>query len=200
MEPRLDCAKLAGSSGAGGSRSTATRVTRGAISLSSSSHFAAYTVLEVCKPSNIAARPREAVNEARADRVDDESTNTIGMVRVARCNASRDGAVLARMTSGASATSSPHICDLSSVCWPPQRIVDPQVTAHGPAVFLHRLREGAARSVCLADHPRATFMSTPTRRILALLRPRRERPRHRRAAEQRDELAARAVAVGTRVS
>jgi hypothetical protein len=43
-----------------GSRSTATRFTSGEISLSSSSHFDADTVLEQNKPSGIAAWPREA--------------------------------------------------------------------------------------------------------------------------------------------
>ena len=68
--------------------------------------------------------------------------------------------------------------------------VDPQVTADGPARLLQALQErpdtrlifriicGCGQEYADAPHP------------LGLLRARRERPRRRRAAEQRDELAA----------
>ena len=57
--------------------------TPGAISLSSSSHFAADAVFEMAKASDIAAGPRQAGDEAGADRIGDMA-KTIGMVRVAR--------------------------------------------------------------------------------------------------------------------
>ena len=53
------------------SRKHATRVTPGAISLSSSSHFAAELVFELRKPGGVAARSRQAVDEAGADRIGD---------------------------------------------------------------------------------------------------------------------------------
>ena len=53
-----------------GSRRTPTRVTRGAISLSSSSHFAAQAVFELDEAGGIAARPRQALDKAVADRID----------------------------------------------------------------------------------------------------------------------------------
>jgi hypothetical protein len=52
-----------------GSRSTAARVTRGAISLSSSSHFPPDAVFEIGKTGGVAARPSQAVDEAGTDRV-----------------------------------------------------------------------------------------------------------------------------------
>ena len=48
----------------------AARVTPGAISLSSSSHFALIRIRND-KAGNVAARPRQALNEAGADRIDD---------------------------------------------------------------------------------------------------------------------------------
>ena len=51
---------------------TATRVTRGAISLSSSSHFPLYAVFERSKTGGVAARPRQALDEAGADRIGDD--------------------------------------------------------------------------------------------------------------------------------
>ena len=55
----------------GGSRSTATRVTLGAICLSSSSHFPLNAVFEHGEAGGVAARPRQAVDEAGADRIGD---------------------------------------------------------------------------------------------------------------------------------
>ena len=42
---------------------------------------------------------------------------------------------------------------------------------------------------CASGSSAGRFISAPTRRTLGLLRARRQRPRGRRAAEQRDELA-----------
>ena len=52
--------------------------------------FAANAVLEQGKSGDVAARPRQAFDEAGADRIDD-LTNTIGTVRVACSNAASDG-------------------------------------------------------------------------------------------------------------
>src|SRR5262249_46702626 len=51
-----------------GSRSTATRVTRGAISLSSSSHF---PLMQQEETGGVAARPRQAFDKTSADRIDE---------------------------------------------------------------------------------------------------------------------------------
>src|SRR5262249_51867318 len=67
--------------------------------------------------------------------------------------------------------------------------VDAHVTADGPARLLQPLRErcDAALSFRIVRGERHEHSDAP--HLLALLRPRRQRPR-RRAAEQRDELAA----------
>ena len=54
-----------------GSRRTATRVTPGAISLSSSSHFALDAVFEQGETGGVASRPRQTLDEAGADRIGD---------------------------------------------------------------------------------------------------------------------------------
>ena len=76
---------------------------RGAISLSSSSHFPLMRYLEAGKTGDVAARPRQAFDEP-SPTGSATRTNTIGMVRVCRSNAS--AAAVATMTSGASATNS----------------------------------------------------------------------------------------------
>ena len=58
---------------------TATRVTPGAISLSSSSHFPLMPYSNMGKAGGIAARPRQAVDKAGADRIETPRT------RSARC-------------------------------------------------------------------------------------------------------------------
>jgi hypothetical protein len=71
-----------------------------------------------------------------------------------------------------------------------QAVFDPHVTADGPAKFRQPLRERSdvfQSSRVTFDHAQE---HTDTPDPLALLRPRRERPRDRRAAEQHDELAA----------
>ena len=99
---------------------TAARVTPGAISLSSSSHFAAHAVFELGETGGVAARPRQAVDKAGADRVGD-LTNTIGTVRVACSNGPTVEAAMARMTSGASATNSAAYLRMRSASPAPQR-------------------------------------------------------------------------------
>ena len=115
--------------------------------------------------------------------------NTIGTVRVACSNGATVALPLARMTSGASATNSAAYLRMRSASPAPQRVVDPHVAAVGPAQLLQPLQErreaglsfrivrGQAHEHADAPHP------------LGLLRARRERPRGRRAAEKRDELA-----------
>ena len=70
--------------------------------------------------------------------------------------------------------------------------VDPHVAAVGPAQLRQRLAGTPRCGPVIPASSAAEAMRTPMRRIpLGLLRARRERPRRRRAAEQRDELAAR---------
>jgi hypothetical protein len=67
--------------------------------------------------------------------------------------------------------------------------VDPHVAADHPAQFAEPLQKcrDADLVFLIVRHPWHEHTNTPN--ALHLLRARRERPRHRRAAEQRDELA-----------
>ncbi len=91
--------------GMAASRRTATRVTGGAICLSSSSHFPLRPYSNVRKPvtlppglARLSTKPAPTGSEV--------SVNTIGMVRVKRRNGPTTDPLDARMTSGASATNS----------------------------------------------------------------------------------------------
>src|SRR5262249_16257977 len=89
-----------------GSRSTTTRVTPGAISLSSSNHF---PLMLYSKTVNPVALPPGCARLATkpAPTGSTTVTNTIGTLRVACCNAATDAVPdAATRTSGASATSS----------------------------------------------------------------------------------------------
>ena len=69
-------------------------------------------------------------------------------------------------------------------------ILDTEVSAVGPASFLQALDEGVAAGLPFRIACRQTAHEhADTPHPAGLLRPRRERPGSRRAAEQRDELA-----------
>src|SRR5215813_9568311 len=108
--------------GLAGSRSTPARVTRGSICLRSSSHFALMPYSNQVKPVALpAGRARLATNPALTGST--TATNTIGIVRVACCNAPTIRLPIARMTSGVSATISATFLRMSSASQPnPQRI------------------------------------------------------------------------------
>ena len=63
-----------------GSRRTAARVTRGAICFEQLQPFRAHAVFELDEAGGVAARPRQAVDEAGADRIGDDART-----RSARC-------------------------------------------------------------------------------------------------------------------
>ena len=167
---------------------TAARVTRGAISLSSSSHFPLVEIFKVSKARDVSTWPRQAIDEAGTDRIDDRSEYNR---HCAGCLEQRPyrRAADPKITSGARRDQfgcvSAQIVGIA--CGPAD--VDPHVAAVGPAQLLQSLQErcntGLALRVvrCLAHK----YANAP--HPLGLLRPRRERPRRRRAAEKRDELA-----------
>src|SRR6516165_8266411 len=168
------------------SRMTAARVTCGAISLSSSNHFApmpySYSIKPVTLPPG-----RARLSTKPAPTGSGVCVNTIGIARVACSNDGTTAPPPARIMSGASGQFRRVSANaLGIACGP--AIVDLHVAAVGPAQFLQPLHERrqaclSFRIVCGEGHEHA---DTP--HPLALLRAHRERPR-RRAAEQRDELA-----------
>src|SRR5262245_53716503 len=103
-----------------GSRRTAARVTPGAISLSSSSHFPLTPYSKLMNP--VALRPGRARLSTKPEPTGSgTSTNTIGTVRVALSNCFAAGAPVDSMTSGVSAANSAAYLRMRSVSPPPQR-------------------------------------------------------------------------------
>ena len=171
-----------------GSRRTAARVTRGAICLSSSSHFALKPYSNCMNPVTLPPG-RARLSTKPAPTGSGTCTNTIGTVRVACCNGPTVGAAMARMTSGASATNSAAYLANALVHRPPpsgcrSRTLRPSVQPN----CCSPCRNAAMRACALRIVRGRVHEHADAPHPLALLRARRQRPR-RRAAEQRDELA-----------
>ena len=104
-----------------GSRTTATRVTLGAISLSSASHFPLKLYSSVINP--VALPPGRARLSTRPAPTGSAMTgNTIGTVRVVCSNGRTVEVPYARITSGPSATNSAACLRMSSALAPAQRV------------------------------------------------------------------------------
>jgi hypothetical protein len=71
-------------------------------------------MFEIHESCDVAAWSWETIDKARSDWISVTSTNTIGTVRVAGCNAATIGAPAARMTSGAMVTVSAACFRISS--------------------------------------------------------------------------------------
>ena len=172
-----------------GSRRTAARVTPGAISLSSSSHFPLDAVFELretrwrCRP----AAPGSRRSRRRPDR-------RRARTRSARCGSPAATAAtvappVARMTSGASATNSAAYLRMRSASPAAQRV---SIRTLRPSVQPNSCspcRNAATRACPSGSSAASAHEHADAPHPLGLLRARRERPRRRRAAEQRDELA-----------
>ena len=143
------------------------------------------------KAGGVAARPRQARDKSRRRPGRSPIANTIGMVRVA-CSIAAV-ATLELVSDDVRRERRPIP--------PPIRGTSVILTAPSEYSIAHVARRRSSRIRCSALRERrqpglsfrssaGTVMSTPMRRHpLGLLRARRERPRRRRAAEQRDELA-----------
>ena len=170
------------------SRSTAARFSPGAICLSSSSHFPLMPNSNRVNPVALPpGRARLATKPAPTGSL--TFTNTMGTWRVA-CSSGVSGEFpLTTMTSGASATSSAARPAQKFAVARTDAVLDPNVAPDDPSQLLQTLTKGCQASLPfrIVRGPRAEHPDAP--HALALLRPRRQRPR-RRAAEQRDELAA----------
>ena len=172
-----------------GSRRTATRVTPGAICLSSSSHFPLKLYSNCDKAGGVAARPRQAIDEAGADRIGDDQRT-----RSARCGspaatAPRSRLPWARMTSGASATNSAAYLRMSSALPAAQRVSIRTLRPIGPAQLLQRLQERCDAGLTFRI---VRGCGHEARRCAACARAAARARRAascRRTAEKRDELA-----------
>jgi hypothetical protein len=104
-----------------GSRRTATRVTSGAICLSSSSHFPPRLNSKFMNP--VALPPGRARLSTKPEATGSETAvNTIGTVRVACSNGATVEVPWTRMTSGASAANSAACLRMSSALAVAQRV------------------------------------------------------------------------------
>src|SRR6516225_5964671 len=168
-----------------GSPSTATRVTLGAICLSSSSHFPLMLYSNSMKP--VALRPGRARLSTKPPATGSAMIgNTIGTVRVACINGPTVEVPGARMTSGASAANSAACLRISG--GPVD--IDPDVAAFDPTEVLQRLPECADPRLILRVILGYGQEYADKAHPLRLLPSRCERP-CRSASEQRDELAPR---------
>ena len=171
-----------------GSRRTAARVTLGAICLSSSSHFPLKPYSNCIKP--VALPPgRARLSTKPAPTGSATFTNTTGTVRVACNNGPKAEVPEARMTSGASAANSAAYLRMLAASPAPQRIIDLQVAAVGPARLLQHLQQCLdARLRVWIVRGRAAVSTRCAASARWLLRARRERPRRRAAEKPRGNL------------
>ena len=142
---------------------TAARVTPGAISLSNSSHFALMPYSNDDKAGGVAARPRQALDEAGADRIGDDQRT-----RSARCG-SPVATAPRRAASGQDDVRRERdqfrrifANALGIACAPAD--VDLHVAAVGPAQLLQPLQERREAGLSFRI-VRGQLMSTPMRRI-----------------------------------
>jgi hypothetical protein len=168
---------------------TAARVTPGAISLSSATPFPADAVFECREARRVAARSRQAGNEAGTDRVYHSDKHD-------RHRARRP----LQRGYDAAGRSQDHIrCErdqLSGISAIPFGVagtpanIDARVTPVGPAQFLQRLHEGNDASLAISIIRGRVHQHADAPHPLGLLPARRKRPSGGSAAEQRDERAA----------
>src|SRR5262249_13234906 len=157
------------------------------ISLSSASHFGLRPYSKTVKPVVLPpGRAKLATKPAPTGSM--TPTNTIGTLRVSRCNAATTGEVTATTTSGASATNSAAYWRQRSAPPAPQTVAMRGVAAAEPPKSREPLREGCHASLSFAVVRSIRQQHADAPHPLGLLRARRERPR-RSAAEKRDERA-----------
>jgi hypothetical protein len=151
--------------------------------------FSAHAVLEHREPGRVAARPCQARDETGADRIDDgheHDRHSAGGLQQRRrgCSPGRTHEDVRRQCSQFRRLPAQVVGVGRGAS------VDPQVAAVAPAQLLQGLceRREAGLSFRVFRGPIREHADAP--HLLALLRTRRERPRRRRAAEQRDERAA----------
>ena len=171
-----------------GSRRTAARVTPGAISLSSSSHFPLMLYSNCIKP--VALPPGRARLSTKP-----APTGSATMREHDRHGAGR----LQQRPHGRAASGQDDVrrerdqfrrvfANVVGIARGPAG-VDPHVAAVGPAQLLQPLQERRDAGLCFRIVRGRVHEHADAPHPLGLLRARGERPRGRRAAEQRDELA-----------
>src|SRR6516225_2160550 len=175
------------------SRRTAARITRGAISFSSSSHFPLTLYSKIMNPVTLPPG-RASVSTKPAPTGSETPANTMGEVWVTCRNAATLKLPLARMTSGECEQFRGVSAIALDIVLAPAG-VDPHIAALVPAQLLQRLQERRDLRLTFRIGGGHVHEHTYAPHALGLLRACRERPRGCRAAEQRDERAAAAHSI-----
>src|SRR5262249_25678879 len=136
----------------------------------------------------VATRSRHVVDEARADRINDYREHDRHAARYlqqrpqSRSARGEDDIRRKRHQFGRVSARIVYIA-------PGKSVVDLDVLSGTAAGLLESLRESGVADLCLRIVRGVGHEGADAPHALALLRPRRERPRNHRATEQRDELA-----------
>ncbi len=167
------------------SRSTAIRITRGAISLSSSSHFALMVYSNNEKP--VALPPGCAKVATNPEPTGSTTlTKTIGTVRDACSSGATAGVVTAKDGGWGERDQFSRVPAIAvGIASAPPR-VDPQVAAFHPVQFLQSLQEGRDAALPCRIVLGYVHEHADAPHPFALLRARR--PRHGRAPDRRNEV------------
>ena len=183
----LDCAELPAPAGCAGSRRTATRVTGGAISLSNSSHFPLMPYSNMNEPGGVAAGPRQALDETAptGSVTCEHDRHGAGRLQQGRHGCGARGQDDVRRERDQFRRVFTHAVGIASA----PAIIDPNIAAVDPAQLLQASANAAIRTRPSGSSAVNGSQHTNAPHPLGLLRARGERPRSRRAAEQRDELA-----------
>src|SRR5262245_33386992 len=172
-----------------GSRMKAIRVTPGTICLSSSSHFAAMLYSKLMNP--VALPPgRGKLLTKPAPTGSGTFTNTIGTVRVACSRGPTVALPVVTITSGASVTNSATVLRMRSASPAAQRVSMRTLPPWVQPNCAQSLQESRVAGLTFRMVRGRGVQHTEPPHRARLLRARHERPCRRRAAEQREELAA----------
>src|SRR5215472_3342214 len=168
-------ANSAAAEGKFGTRTIPACVTRGATCLRSSSHFPLKLYSNSIKPVVLPPGP-DRVSTKPSPTGSVTAANTIGKVWVTRCNAATLRVPLAKMTSGASATSSATYSRSRSTSSSPPAGFNPHIVTVAPSQLLQGVPECQEAGLTLwivrgsvHEHPDPPYLP-------ALLRARRDRP------------------------
>ena len=149
--------------------------------------FPAHPVFEHRKPGRVAARPRQARDKAGADWVGDiHEHHGHGMSRLLQRHHARSG--IGQDNVGRERNQFRRISAKAAGIVRGPAVVDPHVTAVGPAQLLQCVLECRAAGLCFRMVRGQVHEHADAAHALGL-RPRSKRPSGRHAAEQRDEVA-----------
>jgi hypothetical protein len=150
--------------------------------------FPAHAVFEIGETGGVASRPRQALDEASADRIGDihkHDRDGAGRLLQGPYGHAADGQDRIRRERNQFRRLSANGSGLAAG----RAIVDLQVSANRPAQLLEALLEHHVSRLCLRIARREWHEHADAPQAIELLRARGERPRRCRAPEKRDEIS-----------